>query len=191
MSRPPNRSSSPSSHYSRLFGGPFAGHDETHLRELSMRMKDIPENRRARPRRGDLALSVVVYLGKFLDHDLTRDETSLEHASVAPERTKNLHAPRLNLESVYGGGTKKSHGLLDLSESGSEAFLLGNTKALPQKKIPSTPDDFYRRNGRPLLADDRNDQHLILAQLHVVFLQFHNRIVNYLKRSGAGDKAFP
>ena len=29
------------SYYSRLFGGPFTGHDETHLRELLTRMKDI------------------------------------------------------------------------------------------------------------------------------------------------------
>src|SRR6266404_2115098 len=180
-----------SSHYSRLFGGPFAGHDETHLRELPMRMKDIPQNRRGRPRRGDLAPSGFVYLGQFLDHDLTRDETRLEHASTDPERTKNLNAPRLNLESLYGGGPKKSPDLYDLSESGSETFLLGNTKALPQKRIPSTPDDFCRRNGRPLLADHRNDQHLILAQLHVVFLQFHNRVVDYLKRSASSNEAFP
>jgi hypothetical protein len=179
------------SHYSRLFGGPFAGHDETHLRELSSRMKDIPQNRRGRPRRGDLAPSGFVYLGQFLDHDLTRDETRLEHAAAAPERTQNLHAPRLNLESLYGGGLRKSPDLYDLSEKGSETFLLGQTKALPRKKISSTPNDFYRRNGRPLLADDRNDQHLILAQLHVVFLQFHNRIVDHLKRGGAADEAFP
>ncbi|MEY2600701.1 MAG: hypothetical protein QOJ36_20 [Verrucomicrobiota bacterium] len=176
------------SHYSRLFGGPFAGHDEMHLRELSMRMKDIPENRRGRPRRGDLAPSGFVYLGQFLAHDLTRDETRLEQASAAPEQTTNFHAPRLNLESVYGGGPAKSPDLYDLSESGSETFRLGNTKAIPQKKIPSTPDDFYRRNGRPLLADDRNDQHLILAQLHVVFLQFHNRVVDYLKGGAFPDE---
>jgi hypothetical protein len=179
------------SHYSRLFGGPFAGHDEMHLRELSMRMKDIPENRRGRPRRGDLAPSGFVYLGQFLAHDMTRDETRLEHASAAPEKTRNFHGPRLNLESVYGGGPKKSPDLYDLSEIGSETFLLGNTKAMPRKKIPSTPDDFYRRNGRPLLADDRNDQHLILAQLHVVFLQFHNRVVDYLKGGAFSDEAFP
>jgi Animal haem peroxidase len=179
------------SHYSRLFGGPFAGHDEMHLRELSMRMKDIPENRRGRPRRGDLAPSGFVYLGQFLAHDLTRDETRLEQASAAPEQTTNFHAPRLNLESVYGGGPAQSPDLYDLSESGSETFRLGNTKALPRKKIPSTPDDFHRRNGRPLLADDRNDQHLILAQLHVVFLQFHNRVVDYLKGGAFSDEAFP
>jgi hypothetical protein len=141
------------SHYSRLFGGPFAAHDETHLRELSMRMKDIPQNRRGRPRRGDLAPSGFVYLGQFLDHDLTRDETSLEYASAAPEKTRNFHAPRLNLESVYGNGPKKSPDLYDHSERGSETFLLGHTEALPREQIPSTPDDFYRPNGKALLAD--------------------------------------
>ena len=122
------------SYYSRLFGGPFAGHDETHLRELSTRMKDIPENRRSRPRRGDLAPSGFVYLGQFLDHDLTRDETRLEHASAAPEKTTNFHAPRLNLESVYGNGPQKSPDLYDHSERGSETFLLGHTEPLPRRQ---------------------------------------------------------
>ena len=179
------------SHYSRLFGGPFAGHDETHLCELSARMKDTPENRRGRLRRGDLAPSGFVYLGQFLAHDLTRDETRLERASDAPEQTRNFHAPRLSLESVYGGGPQKSPDLYDLSESGDETFLLGNTRAMPRKKLSSTPDDFHRRNGRPLVADDRNDQHLILAQLHIVFLQFHNRLVAYLKDGAFSDEAFP
>jgi Animal haem peroxidase len=179
------------SHYSRLFGGPFAGHNEMHLRELSMRMKDIPENRRGRPRRGDLAPSAFVYLGQFLAHDVTRDETNLERASATPEQTRNFHAPRLNLESVYGGGPQKSPDLYDLSENGNETFLLGNTEGMPRKNIPSTLNDFYRRDGRPLLADDRNDQHLILAQLHVVFLQFHNRVVDYLKGGAFSDQAFP
>jgi hypothetical protein len=141
------------SHYSRLFGGPFAGHDETHLRELSTRMKDVPQNRRGPPRQGDLAPSGFVYPGQFLDRDLTRDETRLEHAAAAPEKTRNFHAPRLNLESVYGNSPQKSPDLYDLSERGSETFLLGHTEALPREQIPSTPDDFYRLNGRALLAD--------------------------------------
>src|SRR5207244_9935666 len=137
------------SHYSRLFGGLFAAHDETHLRELSMRMKDIPQNRRGRPRRGDLAPSGFVYLGQFLDHDLTRDETRLEHASAAPEKTENFHAPRLNLESVYDGGPNNPPDLSDLSEGGSETFLLGETTAVPQQRIPSTPQAFCCANAQP------------------------------------------
>src|SRR5438045_3016154 len=158
-------------HYSRLFGGPFAGHDESDLRALSARMKDTPQNRRGRPRLGDLAPSAFVYLGQFLGHDLTRDEIRLEHASDDPEQTRNLHSARLNLESLYGGGPEESPELYDISESGGETFLLGETK--PIRKIRSTRDDFFRHNGRPLLADARNDQHLIISQLHVVFLQFH------------------
>jgi hypothetical protein len=187
MLRPPKTSDV--SHYSRLFGGPYAGHDEMHLRELSARMKDIPQNRRGRPRLGDLAPSAFVYLGQFLDHDLTCDETRLEHAAHAPERTRNFHAPRLNLEGVYGGGPEKSPELYDLSEPGSETFLLGETKAVG--RIRSTRDDFFRRNGRPLLADARNDQHLIIAQLHVAFLQFHNRLIDLLKRGEFVSSAFP
>src|SRR2546423_2272608 len=177
------------SHYSRLFGGPFAGHDETHLRELSSQMKDIPQNRRGRLRLGDLAPSGFVYLGQFLDHDLTCDETRLENASAVPEKTENRNAPRLNLESVYGGGPGKSPELYDLSERGAETFLLGETT--PEENIPSSPDDFYRRNGSPMLADDRNDQHLIISQLHVVFLQFHNRLIDCLKRAVFAHAVFP
>src|SRR2546421_6773369 len=191
MLHPLEKSFSLPPRYSRLFGGPFAGHDETHLRELSMRMKDIPENRRGRPRLGDLAPSGFVYLGQFIAHDLTRDETRLEHASAAPEETRNFRTARLNLESVYGGGPEKSPELYDLSENGWETFRLGNTAPSSDEKIPSTQDDFHRRDGRPALADDRNDQHLILAQLHIVFLQFHNLTVDYLKRGFWARAAHP
>src|ERR1700730_9428118 len=180
MQRPPQNSLS--SHYSRLFGGPFAGDDETHLRELSARMKDVPQNRRGRPRRGDLAPSAFVYLGQFIAHDLTCDKTRLECAWAAPEKTRNFHTPRLSLESVYGRGPKQSPELYDLSERDAEKFLLGDTEAV--STIRSTRDDFHRKNGKPLMADARNNQHLIIAQLHVVFLQFHNRIVDLVKCAG-------
>jgi hypothetical protein len=190
MSLPSAQSFPARSHYSRLFGGPFAGHDESDLRALSARMKDAPENRRGRPRRGDLAPSAFVYLGQFLDHDLTRDETPLAQAGAAPEKTENLHAPRLNLESAYGGGPERSPHLYDRSEPGSAKFLLGETTASRENEIRATRDDFFRRNGRPMLADDRNDQHLILAQLHVAFLQFHNKLVDSLKCGAFADETF-
>src|SRR5437868_6121007 len=189
MSIPPAHSSAARSHYSRLFGGPFAAHDESDLRELSARMKDVPNNRRARPRRGDLAPSAFVYLGQFLAHDLTRDETPLARP-LAPQKTENFHTPRLNLESIYGGGPKRSAHLYDRSKRGSETFLLGETTVATQNNIAATLDDFFRRNGRPMLADDRNDQHLILGQLHVTFLQFHNKLTDLVRRGAFADEAF-
>ena len=179
------------SHYSRLFGGPFPGHDEAHLRELSAQMKDVPQNRRGRPRLGDLAPSGFVYLGQFLDHDLTCDETPLENASRAPESTANQHVPSLNLESVYGGGPAKSPELYDLSQREAESFLLGRTVKIPAQGISSTLDDFHRCNGKAMLGDDRNDQHLIISQLHVVFLQVHNRLIDCLKRGLFRSECLP
>src|SRR5262245_43298722 len=128
MSRPPDSIPPTPSHYSRLFGGPFDGHDEAHLRELSLEMKDVAGNRRGRRRQGDLAPSAFVYLGQFMGHDLTRDETRLaDAANRSPEKTRNHHLPRLNLESVYGGGPERSPELYDLSNRGAETFLLGRT----------------------------------------------------------------
>jgi len=192
MSNPPDSRPPEVSHYSRLFGGPFASHDEGDLGGLAAQMKDIPENRRGRRRQGDLAPSAFVYLGQFLAHDLTRDETRLEHAGdERPDKTRNRNAPRLNLESVYGGGPNTSQQLYDHSQKAAETFLVGRTNALPEKRIPSTRDDFLRVNGEAVMADTRNDQHLIIAQLHVVFLKFHNRIVDLLKRGELSEQSQP
>ena len=137
------------SHYSRLFGGPFAGHDETHLREPSTRMKDIPQNRRGRPRRGrSCAVGFRLPRPVFGSRSDSRRNHPRTHDGRSGEN-KKLHAPRLNLESVYGNGPQKSPDLYDHSKRDSETFLLGYTEALPRKKIPSMPDDFYRRDGRP------------------------------------------
>src|SRR5207249_11412443 len=55
-------------------------------------------------------------------------ETRLEHASAAPEETRNFHTARLNLESVYGGGPKRSPELYDLSKNGCETFPPGRSE---------------------------------------------------------------
>src|SRR5581483_4841622 len=179
-------------HYGRLFGGPFAGHAEADLRDLAAEMKEVPQNRRGRRRQGDVAPSVFVYLGQFLAHDLTHDETRLENAArQSPVQTRNRHSPRLNLESVYGGGPQRSPELYDFRHRGAETFLVGRTKALPKKGIGSTQDDLFRSDGKAVLADRRNTQHLIIAQLHLVFLKFHNRLVDLLTRSKSAGLALP
>jgi hypothetical protein len=48
---------------------------------------------------------------------------------------------------------------MNLSERGSETFLLGYTEALPRKKIPSMPDDFYRE------TEDRLAVNLLVGAL--------------------------
>ena len=42
------------------------------------------------------------------------------------------------------------------------------------------------QQGRALLGDARNDENLVVAQLHLLFVQFHNRVVDHLAATSPG-----
>src|ERR1700752_4749781 len=44
------------------------------------------------------------YLGQFIDHDITFDPTSLREMLVDPLALRNFRTPKLDLDSLYGGG---------------------------------------------------------------------------------------
>ena len=46
------------------------------------------------------------YLGQFIDHDITFDTTALQEVLVDPLAVRNFRTPRLDLDSLYGGGPK-------------------------------------------------------------------------------------
>ena len=48
------------------------------------------------------------YLGQFIDHDITFDTTALQEVLVDPLAMRNFRTPRLDLDSVYGGGPENS-----------------------------------------------------------------------------------
>ena len=45
---------------------------------------------------------------------------------------------------------------------------------------PDLPRD---ANGRALIVDPRNDENLIISQLQVVFIKFHNAVVAHLQKA--------
>jgi hypothetical protein len=123
------------------------------------------------------------YLGQFIDHDLTFDTTPLARAQPHVESIVNHRSPFLDLDQLYGGGPTASPYLYhsDPQDRGKERFLIGKTIGLDGK--PGPEDDLPRNSeGIALTGDPRDDENLIVAQLHVAFLKFHNRVIQELKR---------
>jgi hypothetical protein len=161
----------PNGYYSRLFrpsAEPLTTSDEGKLIELGSAMRyEVEREGTLTPRVG------YTYFAQFVGHDLTQDATPLNGPYVDPELTPNYRSPYLDLEHIYGGGPKASPHLYE-GEPETEVFKLGTTT--PNRYLRDLPIE----NGNILIGDARNLVNLILRQLHVVFLKFHNEAIKQL-----------
>jgi len=103
------------------------------------------------------------FFGQFVAHDITADRSGLRHHVENPA-LRNYRSPQLNLECLYGEGPTGAPYLYDRLETGK--LLLG------------VNDVIRNPQGIAIIGDPRNDSHLIISQLHVAMLRFHNRIVS-------------
>jgi hypothetical protein len=104
------------------------------------------------------------FLGQFLDHDLTLDTTSQLEQQVDVTATTNFRTPALELDSVYGLGPAVQPHLYDRDK--------------PFRLLLSPDGNDLPRNsqGTALIGDPRNDENSIIAQLHLLWLKFHNQV---------------
>lgn len=128
----------------------------------------------------------VTFFSQFLDHDITLDPKSNLLKTAHPRSTTNFRTPAFDLDSLYGGGPEDSSELYDTS-SGD---ILFKTEPIPGSESVSrkgaTRYDVPRdSNNVAIIADSRNDEHLILNQLHLAMLSFHNSVVHYLRADPA------
>jgi heme peroxidase len=125
------------------------------------------------------------YLGQFIDHDLTFDKTLLiEDADVSPADLEQARSPSLDLDSLYGVGPQ---------DPGSAMFYEADgihLKTGAAAGAPSTGFDLPRVGSGPpaaarkaVIADERNDENLAVAQTHLAFIRFHNRVVDTVAAS--------
>lgn len=122
----------------------------------------------------------ITYLGQFLDHDITFDPTSRLDKLNDPNATTNFRTPGINLDSLYASGPSVSPYFFDFNgadPADAPIKLLVGGHA-PGRDLPRNP------RGIAVTGDPRNDENLIIAQLHVGFINFHNRVVDHLRALG-------
>jgi Animal haem peroxidase len=126
----------------------------------------------------------MTFLGQFLDHDMTLDITSSLEQQVDPEMIQNFRVPTFGLDSVYGQGPSGSPHLYDQTvDDGRTTFLVEvNTGSAAFTRGGADKFDLPRNSqNTPLIGDPRNDENLVLSQLQLAFLRFHNACVTHVK----------
>ncbi|MDQ2888407.1 MAG: heme peroxidase family protein [Chloroflexota bacterium] len=122
------------------------------------------------------------FIGQFVAHDITADRSLLQHHARLNE-LRNFRTPRLDLESLYAAGPTGSPYIYDSDDA--DKFLLGINDVDALNDLPRN------RQGRAILGDPRDDVHLIISQLHLAFLKFHNAVADFLREQGvAAAKVF-
>jgi hypothetical protein len=150
---------------------------------------------------------VYTYWGQFIDHDITANTDRQNMVTdlrveviqpVAPATVvadlRNLRQPALNLDSLYGDGPSFDGEPATVAapfydgpkmKIGAVAEVNNDGSALSGDHVADDADrDLPREGSKAQIGDDRNDENLIVAQLHVAFLRFHNAVVDWLRSDG-------
>ncbi|MBA8826846.1 hypothetical protein FHX42_004225 [Saccharopolyspora lacisalsi] len=120
--------------------------------------------------------SGFTYLGQFVDHNITFDPTSMLGQQTDPQALRNFRSPRLDLDHVYGGGPAVNEVLYDPASHQTKLSL-----------HPRGHDHTRTPDGIALIGDPRNDENLLISQLHLAFAKFHNRVVDDLRAGEITD----
>lgn len=121
--------------------------------------------------------AIYTYLAQLLDHDLTFDAATDSQRRDDPDALHNFRTPRLDLDSVYGSGPKVSPHLYQMADP--DKLLLGGPTDSGGK--PDGTDLPRNSEGIALLGDPRDDVHLVISQLHLALLHFHNAVVERVR----------
>jgi hypothetical protein len=121
--------------------------------------------------------SGYVYLGQFISHDISkRAPPPAGHEFMPAGELKQQRTPELDLDNVYGDGFYDRSIAVDETTG---KMLLG--RVVDSSNKPGSFDDLPRwPDVSARIGDDRDDENLLIAQLHLQFLKLHNLLVDRL-----------
>ena len=168
-------------HLLKLFPATPAPHDIGQLISLAAHMslppeaalKDEPDDEE-----NPMTPAGYTYFGQMIDHDLSFDTHSNFDRPGSFAAATNARTPALDLDCLYGRGPDDQPYLYEGQGDGrtfTGKLLLGQPFGDGAHDLPRNPE------GRAIIGDPRNDENLIVSQLHGAFMAFHNRMVDRVR----------
>jgi Animal haem peroxidase len=122
------------------------------------------------------------YLGQFIDHDITFDPASSLQQQNDVDSLVDFRTPALDLDSIYGSGPDDQPYMYTANgrnfQLGRDLFEGIDGKPIAKDLPRHTWTEKKGTYHRALIGDKRNDENVIVSQLHSVFLRFHNRLAD-------------
>jgi heme peroxidase len=131
--------------------------------------------------------SAYTYLGQFIDHDITFEAKSGQMVKLSDadfrvltpaeirNNISNGRTPGLDLDNIYYRPAPRNCSTMELglvSKLGTKTPMPWKMNDLPRRSRSAKSED----DRAALIGDKRDDENLIIAQLHLAFLRAHNEI---------------
>ena len=123
----------------------------------------------------------TTFIGQFIDHDLTFDQTSALGTEAEPAASPNTRNPRFDLDAVYGDGPLVN----------PEFFVRPRHRRERPTKLRIESGGLFEdvprdRDHTAIIADPRNDENMMISGVQAAFILFHNNAVDLVKHEHRG-----
>ena len=129
------------------------------------------------------------YLGQFVDHDLTFDNTERHARARTSRRRSCCRRARPASTSTRSTAPARTTRSAKFYEADGVHLKMGKTvaadgdPAMDGFDLPRGAGHDGKAKRKAIIPDPRNDENLAVAQTHLAFIRFHNRVVDTLPAS--------
>jgi len=135
---------------------------------------DGPMNEISSPASTESVPLGMVFLGQFIDHDITLDTSSSLNRVNDPNSISNFRSPALDLDCIFGEGPEDEPFLYE-RRSRKLLLLTGETNQNHGQPEHLRQFDLARTaEGVAIIGDPRNDENRIVSQLQLAFIKCYN-----------------